>query len=126
MHRDLGVIADPPLSADQGATVAPGSSDAATVSQRHLVDLRASAPFPWGRYYVTLLVGRERRSAERLRAERQTHWTRQVAVYALLASVLLALATGYLVILYVIKCGLGINVFSGSSPLHFIYELVFT
>ncbi|HEX4894577.1 MAG TPA: hypothetical protein VFV47_14945 [Hyphomicrobiaceae bacterium] len=96
------------------------------MSQRHLVDLRASAPFPWGRYYVTLLVGRERRSAERLRAERQTHWTRQVAVYALLASILLALATGYLVILYVIKCGLGINVFSGSSPLHFIYELVFT
>lgn len=106
MHRDCGVVADPLLSADQDAPVAPGPTDVFTTEQRHLVDLRASSPFPWGRYYVTILVGKERRSAERLRAERQTHWTRQIAVYALLASILLALATGYLVILYVIKCAL--------------------
>jgi hypothetical protein len=126
MHRDFGVVADPRLSADHGGSISPEAADVLPAGQRHVVDLRASAPFPWGRYYVTILAGRERRSAERLRAEHQSHWTRQVAMYALFASVLLALATGYLVILYLIKCALGINVFTGRSPLHFIYELVFT
>jgi hypothetical protein len=91
----------------------------------HLIELRASAPFPWGQYYVTLLVGRERRSNRRLRAERQTRWTRQVVVYFLLLSILLALVTGYLVILYVIKSALGINIFPGSSPFHFVYEMLY-
>jgi hypothetical protein len=35
------------------------------------------------------------------------------------------LVTGYLVILYVIKSALGINIFPGSSPFHFVYEMLY-
>ena len=74
---------------------------------------------------MTILAGRERRNAARLAAEKQTHWTRLAAVYFLLGSVVLAVGIGYLVMLYLIKCALGINLMSGSSPLHFIYQIVF-
>lgn len=100
-----------------------GHSD--TLAVPHVIDLRASVPLPWGRYYLTILAGPERRNAARLIAEKQTHWTRQLAVYLLLASVVLAIGIGYLVMIYVIKCALGINLLSGNSPLHFIYEIVF-
>jgi hypothetical protein len=36
----------------------------------HPVDLRLSLPLPFGRIYLTLLAGRERRSAARRRSER--------------------------------------------------------
>ena len=36
----------------------------------HPVDIRVSLPLPFGRYYLTLVAGPERRSAERLVAER--------------------------------------------------------
>lgn len=91
-----------------------------------LIDLRASVPIHGGRFYVTILAGQERRNSRRLMLEGQTHWSRRLVVYLLLASILLAMATGYLVILYLIKSALGINVFTDSSPLHFIYELFFT
>lgn len=91
----------------------------------HVFDLHASVPLPWGRYYMTILAGRERRNAVRLAAENQMHWTRLVAIYFLLASVVLAICIGYLVMIYLVKCALGINLMSGSSPLHFIYEIVF-
>lgn len=74
---------------------------------------------------MTILAGRERRNAARLGAEKQTHWTRLMAVYFLLASVVLAIGIGYLVMIYRVKCAPGINLMSGSSPLHFIYEIVF-
>ncbi len=102
---------------------APLQSTAA--SAPHAIDLRASIPLPWGRYYVTILAGRERRNAARLAVELQTHWPRLLAVYFLLASIVLAIGIGYLVMIYLIKCALGINLMSDSSPLHFIYEIVF-
>lgn len=37
---------------------------------RHSVDIRLSIPLPGGRRYMVLLMGRERRSAERRRFER--------------------------------------------------------
>ena len=36
----------------------------------HPVDIRLTLPGFFGRYYLTVLVGRERRSADRLQAER--------------------------------------------------------
>ena len=40
---------------------------------RHPVNLRLSIPLPFGRYYVTLVAGKERRGAERLASERRKH-----------------------------------------------------
>ena len=39
----------------------------------HPVNLRFSIPLPFGRYYVTLVAGKERRGAERLASERRKH-----------------------------------------------------
>ncbi len=39
----------------------------------HPVNLRFSIPLPFGRYYVTLVAGKERRGADRLASERRQH-----------------------------------------------------
>ena len=39
----------------------------------HPVNLRFSIPLPFGRYYVTLVAGKERRGADRLASERRKH-----------------------------------------------------
>jgi len=39
----------------------------------HPIDLRITIPFPFGRYYVTIVAGKERRSAARLQRERRKH-----------------------------------------------------
>ena len=39
----------------------------------HPVNLRFSIPLPFGRYYVTLVAGKERRDADRLASERRKH-----------------------------------------------------
>ena len=46
-------------------------------TRRHPVDLRVSVPFFWKKFYLVLLMGTERRTAERLKADRQTYpvWT---------------------------------------------------
>jgi hypothetical protein len=40
---------------------------------RHPLNLRVSLPLPFGRWYVTLVAGRERRGKERLIEERNKH-----------------------------------------------------
>jgi len=40
---------------------------------RHPVNVRVSVPLGFGRYYVTIIAGRERRSRDRLVAERHKH-----------------------------------------------------
>ncbi len=40
---------------------------------QHAVNLRLSIPLPFGRYYVTLVAGKERRGAGRLASERRKH-----------------------------------------------------
>ena len=40
---------------------------------RHPVNLRLSIPLPFGRYYVTLVAGKERRAGERLASEQRKH-----------------------------------------------------
>lgn len=39
----------------------------------HPVDIRVSLPLPFGRYYLTLVAGPERRAEPRLTAERERH-----------------------------------------------------
>jgi len=39
----------------------------------HPVNIRVSVPLGFGRYYVTIVAGRERRSRERIVAERHKH-----------------------------------------------------
>lgn len=91
-------------------------------SGRHRIDLRASVPLPGGRWYVTILAGRERRSPDRLRAEGQTHWLRRATVYVMLMSLVLWLAVCVLVAIYLVKSALGLDLFDGASPLHILYE----
>ena len=42
-------------------------------SARHTIDLRLSIPFGFGRYYITIVAGPERRSLARRTAERRLH-----------------------------------------------------
>jgi len=52
-----------------GADVRPGAKE----WWQHPVNIRVSVPLGIGRYYVTIVAGRERRSRERLVAERHKH-----------------------------------------------------
>ncbi len=73
---------------------------------RHPVNLRLSIPLPFGRYYVALVAGKERRSGERLASERRKHpllTLGNVAVFFVLGTVcglavlaLFQLASAYL------------------------------
>ena len=60
---------------DQGAApgIAQRSAPGGESWDRHPVNLRLSIPLPFGRYYVTLVAGKERRGAERLASERRKH-----------------------------------------------------
>ena len=91
----------------------------------HIIDLRASVPLPGGRWYVTVLAGRERRSADRLAQEGQTSWLRRMMVYMLISSALLWLIVCAIVLAYIAKSAIGLDLFDGASPLHFIYERLF-
>lgn len=88
----------------------------------HVVDLRASIPLPGGRWYVTVLAGRERRNADRLALKGQTHWLRRAVVYMLIMSALLWIAVCAIIVAYLIKSVLGLDFFEEASPLHFIFE----
>ncbi len=91
----------------------------------HKIDLRVSIPLPTGRWYVTVVAGPERRSADRLRSEGQTHWLRQAVIYIMLMALLLWLAACVIAIVYLLKSALGIDFFEGNSPLHFLWEWAF-
>ncbi len=59
---------------DRGAPgIAQRSAPGGESWDRHPVNLRLSIPLPVGRYYVTLVAGKERRSADRLASERRKH-----------------------------------------------------
>ncbi len=57
----------------------------------HAVDVRKSFPFFWRRIYFVLLIGAERRDAERLRAEGEMFGTFGNAIVSLIFLVLLML-----------------------------------
>lgn len=92
----------------------------------HLIDYRVSIPMPAGqRYYVTLLVGRERRNLARLASQGQTQVSRIALFYSVLTATLAGLCLfGMFCALYLLKSLSGINVFEGESPLHPLYVLL--
>ncbi len=53
--------------------IAQRSAPGAESWDRHAVNLRFNIPLPFGRYYVTLVAGKERRGAGRLASERRKH-----------------------------------------------------
>jgi hypothetical protein len=60
-------------SAAPAAEAAPAPAKAREWSNDHPVNIRLSLPLPIGRFYVTIVAGRERRSTERLAEERKKH-----------------------------------------------------
>lgn len=56
----------------------------------HSIDLRTSIPLFGGRYYLTVLAGRERRSLDRLAREGQLDLKRVVCAYAALSALVAA------------------------------------
>ncbi len=56
-----------------GAAPESGRRDARTWAADHPVNIRLSIPLGFGRYYVTILGGKERRGDERLADERRKH-----------------------------------------------------
>ena len=93
---------------------------------QHLVDYRVSAPLLFGRrYYVTLLIGRERRNLSRLDSEGQSQVTRIAMLYSALTAMLVGLLLfGMFCAVYLLKSFSGINLFDGESPLHPLYMLL--
>ena len=69
-----------PAAAKEVAEAVPGDQDLARRRSqgampwgRHPVDIRLSIPLLAGRYYVTLVAGKERRNAERRSNEKRKH-----------------------------------------------------
>lgn len=85
----------------------------------HALDYRVSIPFMGRRYYVTLLAGRERRSLARLAREAQLHAKHVAAFYAFALLILGCLTLiGTVLIGYVVKSALDIDLMDGPSLLH--------
>ena len=61
---------------------------------QHPVDLRVSLPLPFGRWYITLVAGPEKRSLARIRQERRKHPLATPRNLALLGATLGLMALG--------------------------------
>jgi hypothetical protein len=76
-----------PMTPMSDATPAPGPRRVGTPwSANHFINIRLSIPLVFTRVYVTLVAGKERRSAERRRADRQEHPLRTWGNMALFGS----------------------------------------
>jgi hypothetical protein len=76
---------------------------------RHWIDFKTSVPLPGLGIYVALMVGRERRSRERLRQEGQLRWGPYLAIAAVLAATVL---TGWLASVFLIE---GLTLMAGEN-----------
>ena len=95
-------------------------------TRAHLVDFQVSLPTPWRRLYLRVFCGREKRSVARLLAENQISLAKSLLVYGVAFWFVLAMATlGTVALAYIVNSALGINLFRGTSPLHFLYVLLF-
>ncbi|MFN3868479.1 MAG: hypothetical protein ACK4MF_05370 [Hyphomicrobiaceae bacterium] len=84
--------------------------------EKRLVDFRVSLPFFGRRYYLTILLGKERRSRQRLHAERQLS-TRKATITYFVAALLIA-ATVLLCAMafaYVLKSIVGLDLVKAPS-----------
>ena len=92
---------------------------------RHSLDYRVSLPWFTGPgFYVVVLAGRERRNPGRLAAEGQTDLDRQSLAFLLILLLLgIGASFGLVVVLYVAKSLLGIDLSPGDSILHPLYDI---
>ena len=91
-------------------------------STDHMMAFRTSVCIGRGRFYLTCFVGRERRNIERLRNEGQRDLMEISIVYCLLAAVVVLYGiVPILLILYLLKSALGIDIFEGPSPFHSLF-----
>ncbi|GEM_PF-757287 len=83
----------------------------------HAVDIRASVPFYKRGIYFVFLLGKERRSSDRLHYERLQHrfWT--AANTVLISSFLVLMSTSLLGSLYVLKSEFNIDLLPGVDSL---------
>lgn len=83
----------------------------------HAIDLRFSIPFGSRSFYCVLLAGKERRTHDRLAMERLFRPLWNVANAAIIACLLIMLATSLFTAGYVTKRALNIDVFPGIDML---------
>lgn len=89
---------------------------------RHSLDFRVSLPVLGKRYYLVLLGGKERRSRARLRSEGQDAARRLWIGYALVLGVLLSASVVFgIMLLYLAKSMLGIDLFDEHSVMHDLF-----
>ena len=127
-HDLLRLMAAVPQSATAAFTSAHlAALDVALAQTRqhpanHRIDFRASLPFFRKRYYVVLLAGKERRSLARIRRDGQDDTWRLSLAYGLLMTVV-ASCTMFcvVVVLYLVKSMLGIDIFPEHSWLHGLF-----
>ena len=107
--RFLGRL--PPDLVDRLTPAEHAAYAAALTPQRspHWLDLKASLPIPGFGIYIALMIGRERRDPERLRAEGQRRLAPNLIVTAILFATVFA---GWLAALLLIK---GLQIVAGAG-----------
>ena len=117
-HAPVGFIKD--FSDEQIAGLNAACVDADT--RFHSIDYRTSISFFGIPFYVTFLMGRERRSRERLAEEGQTQ-VHRVAIAHIILTLLIGLSciAAVACVLYLIKSAVGIDLFDGNSSLHELF-----
>ncbi len=85
---------------------------------RHWIDVRRSLPLFGRRIYLVLLMGRERRTLERLRREGVISRTGDAFAYVVTLAILL---TPFLAGLYLLKNAMGVDLFPDGG-LHAAYD----
>ncbi len=90
----------------------------------HWVDYRVSIPWIGGGFYVRLFMGKERRNRSRLDAEGQVSLPKtSIALIFFLWALCCLAMFGSVILLYLIKSTIGIDLFNGPSILHpFFYN----
>ncbi|MCU0983389.1 MAG: hypothetical protein MUC89_00410 [Acetobacteraceae bacterium] len=84
---------------------------------RHSLDIRRSIPTPWGRMYLAIVAGREKRGEARLSGDRALRGARAAVDLALLGAVALMLLLIGAGGLYLAKVALGIDLVPGIDML---------
>lgn len=88
----------------------------------HAVDFRTSISFLGIPFYITLLMGRERRSRARLAQEGQTQ-VHKIAIAHIVLTLVMGLSclAAIACILYLVKSAAGIDLFDGHFALHELF-----
>ncbi|MGH1418941.1 MAG: hypothetical protein ACRBCJ_08805 [Hyphomicrobiaceae bacterium] len=93
-----------------------------TPQTSHFVDYCASIPWFGRRFYIRMLLGTERRNRTRLRSEGQISLPKTSILFFAIIFIVSSLALfGSVIVLYLIKSTMGINLLDGPSVLHPIF-----